>query len=439
MNKTKRSISIIIEILLVCSIIVAALSIFLRVIVLNKSTYTVIFNKNNTYEQVKESIYDKIDATLSAKNINYDIKESIITEDDIRKEADTMISGLIDYLETGENNIKPLNTEIYKQRVADVLQSIFGGLKSGKSDLSYNNNYNLENMSYERPKFKFSNMIIIRGNSQDAGKNALNVEKLMSKEEAEAKVRELLKEKGLTEEQAIEKARKKGITEDQALKILAGYGITIDDDSKGSESTSEDSNNGESNSSSLQSGYNSSESSGRESESANNKIADPASNTQPSESIENQLNSIEKKLQNEAENNIDKEVEKINVDKILASNKLHVLAKATSVIYKLFWILMALPIIFMALLVKINGIEIDSSLRYIRNTVLLSGLILLVTPSAAYALRVYEKININQAYLVNTISYTIKYFLEILMMYGTIIFVLGLFMFLPKFIKRSNI
>lgn len=439
MSKTKRGISIIIEILLICSIIVAVLSIFLRVIVLNKNTYTTIFDKNNTYEQVKESIYDKIDATLSAKNINYDIKESIITEDDIRKEADTMISGLIDYLETGENNIKPLDTEIYKQRVADVLQSIFGGLKSSKSDLSYDNNYNLENMSYERPKFKFSNMIITRENSQDAGKNALNVEKLMSKEEAEAKVREILKEKGLTEEQAIEKARKKGITEDQALKILAGYGITIDDDSKGSESTSKDSNNGESNSSSLQRGYNSSESSGRESESANNKIADTASQTQSSKSIENQLNSIERKLQNEAENSIDKEVEKINLDNILSSNKLHILAKATSMIYKLFWILMTLPIIFMVILVKISGRETDSGFGYIRDGVLLSGLILLGTPSAAYGLRVYEKININQAYLVNTISYTIKYFLEVLMTYGTVILVLGLLMFLPKFIKRSNI
>ncbi|NMF05003.1 hypothetical protein ACUH7Y_05580 [Clostridium beijerinckii] len=439
MNKAKRSISIIIEMLLICSIIVAALSIFLRVIVLNKNTYITIFNKNNTYEQVKESIYDKIDSTLSAKNINYDIKESIITEDDIRKEADTMISGLIDYLETGENNIKPLDTEIYKQRVADVLQSIFGGLKSNKSDLSYNNNYNLENMAYERPKFKFSNMMVLRENSQDVGKSALKLEKLMSKDEAEARVREILKEKGLTEEQAIEKARKKGITEDQALKILAGYGITVDDDSKENESSPESIDNRDSNSASLSSDHNSSENSENESESVNNKVVGSASQTQPSKSIENQLNSIERKLQNEAENNIEKEVEKINLDKILGSNKLHILAKVTSMIYKMFWILMALPIIFMVALVKINGIGIDSSLRYIRNTVLLSGVILLVTPFAAYALRVYEKININQAYLVNTISYTIKYFLEILMMYGTIIFVLGLLMFLPKFIKRSNI
>ncbi|WP_026889128.1 hypothetical protein [Clostridium beijerinckii] len=439
MSKIKRGISIIIEILLICSIIVAVLAIFLRVIVLNKNTYTTIFNKNNTYEQVKELIYDKIDATLSAKNINYDIKESIITEDDIRKEADTMISGLIDYLETGENNIKPLDTEIYKQRVTDVLQSIFGNLKSSKSDLSYNDNYNLENMTYESPKFKFSNMMLVKEKSQDDMKNALNVEKLMSKEEAEARVREILKEKGLTEEQAIEKARKNGITEEQALKILAGYGITIDDDSKGSESTLEHSNNGESNSASLPSSYNSYENSGKESGSANNKMADSASQAQSSKSVENQLDNIERKLQNEAENNIDKEVEKINLDRILASNKLYILAKATSMIYKLFYILITLPIIFMVTLAKINGRGINWGVGYIRNGVLLSGLILLGIPSAAYGLRVYEKININQAYLVNTISYTIKYFLEALMIYGAIIFILGLLMFLHKFIKRSNI
>ena len=60
----------------------------------------------------------------------------------------------------------------------------------------------------------------------------------MTQSEAEAKVRDILKQKGLTEEQAIEKATKKGITEEQALKILAGYGITIDgkSESEGSKS-----------------------------------------------------------------------------------------------------------------------------------------------------------------------------------------------------------
>ena len=433
MNKTKKSISIIMEILLICSIILAVLSIFLRYTALNKDTYITILNKNNTYDQVKESIYGKIDAVLSAKNINYDIKESIITEDDIREEADTMISGLIDYLKTGENNIKPLNTELYKQRVSDILQSVFGNLKADKNSVSYNDNYSVENIAYEGYNFISNNMVVKKEQSQVAGKGSLNVEKLMSKEEAEAKVREILKQKGLTEEQAIEKARKKGITEEQALNILAGYGITIDDDSEENGAASEsDSNN--SNDSSSASDNNSIQN--PEGESHDDKTRSADNKTPVTKSAKNQLSNIEKKLQNEAETNIDKEVEKFNVDKILESSKIGVIAKVTSEVYKLFWVFMTLPIILMVTLIKINGKADDSSFRYIRNAFLLSGLILVAVPLAAYTLKISERINIGQAYLINTISYTINYFLQILIMYGSIVFVLGLFMFLPKVVKR---
>ncbi|MBE6088698.1 MAG: hypothetical protein E7206_11770 [Clostridium beijerinckii] len=434
MNKTRKSISVIISILLVCSIIFAVLSIFLRVIVLNKNTYTNILDKNNTYEQITTSVYDKIDAILSAKNINYDIKESIITEDDIRKEADTMISGLIDYLETGENNIKPLNTEIYKQRVADILQSIFGNLKSDKNDLSYNSNIKLDNMAYSGHPVMFSNMVVNKEQSQ-VGQNTINVEKLMSKEEAEARVREILKEKGLTEEQAIEKARKKGITEEQALNILAGYGITIDDDSTGStaEKTTSDTSNDNSPAQENQGDVKSSSEG-----SSNSKITNPTDQPGVSKSAKSQLENITKKLQSEAESNIDKEVEKINLNKMLGSSKLQKIAKITSISYKLFWLFIILPFIFMGMLIKINGGDFNSSLKYIRNAFLSSGLVLLAISSGAYFLKVYEKINISQAYLVDTISCTVKYFSNILLVYGAIIFVIGLLMFLPKLRRRIN-
>lgn len=343
MDKTRKSISVIIAILLVCSIIFAALSIFLRVIVLNKNTYTNILDKNNTYEQITTSVYDKIDAILSAKNINYDIKESIITEDDIRKEADTMISGLIDYLETGENDIKPLNTEIYKQRVADILQSIFGNLKSDKNDLSYNGNIKLDNMAYSGHHVRFGNMVVNKEQSQ-VGQNTINVEKLMSKEDAEARVREILKEKGLTEEQAIEKARKKGITEEQALNILAGYGVTIDDDSTESTAEKTDSDTSSNNNSSAQENQgdvkNSSEGS------SNSKMTNSTDQPEVSKSAKSQLENITKKLQSEAENNIEKEVEKINLNKMLGSSKLQKIAKITSISYKLFLVIYNITVYF---------------------------------------------------------------------------------------------
>ena len=171
MNKTKKSISLIIEILLMFSIMLAVLSIFLKCIVLNKNTYTNILDKNNTYEQVKESIYDKIDALLSAKNINYDIKESIITEDDIKREADNVISGFIQYLETGENNIKPIDTELYKQRVKDIIENI---IKPTKNDLSFNGNLQTENTVCKESELKYNNMIVYKEKSK-VGQSSIEV------------------------------------------------------------------------------------------------------------------------------------------------------------------------------------------------------------------------------------------------------------------------
>lgn len=205
MNKRKKSINLIIEVLLVFSIIIAVLAMFLKVVVLNEKTYTNILNKNNTYEQVKETIYNKIDALLSAKNINYDIKESIITEDDIKREADNIISGFIQYLKTGENNVKPIDVEPYKQRVKDIIGNI---IKPTKNDLSYNSNVQAENTVCNGNELKYNNMIVYKEQSK-VGQSSIEVQKLDTKSEAEAKVREILKQKGLTEEQAIQKATEK--------------------------------------------------------------------------------------------------------------------------------------------------------------------------------------------------------------------------------------
>jgi hypothetical protein len=120
-------------------------------------------DRNNVYGQVKESIYNKIDSVLSAKNINYDIKESIITEDDIKREADSAITGIIEYLETGENNIKPIDTHIYKQRVADILHSTIGNIvKLANKELSSNDNLNAHNTECIVSKPQFNEMVIFK-------------------------------------------------------------------------------------------------------------------------------------------------------------------------------------------------------------------------------------------------------------------------------------
>ena len=442
MNKTKKSISLIVEILLIFSIILAVLSIFFKGIVLNKNTYTTILDKNNTYEQVKESIYDKIDVLLSAKNINYDIKESIITEDDVKREADNIISGFIQYLETGENNIKPIDLELYKQRVKDIIGNI---IKPTKNDLSFNSNLQIENTVCKENELKYNNMIVYKEQSK-VGQSSVKVEKLMTQSEAEAKVRALLKQKGLTEEQAIEKATKKGITEEQALKILAGYGITIDGTPEANGSTTKNSDN--SNGSSTQSSNNATGSynaqggdevteSSSDKPSSNSQAENSVNKASTDKSIKNQLDGVLNKLLDEAGSNIEKEIEKINLNNILESGKFKQLAQITSIIYKMFWIFMILPIVLIAILIKINSKDMISGIRYVRNAFLLAGLILFAIFFGAYALKVYEKFNINIVYLKDVISYTIKHFLIVLSTYGITTFIIGLFLFVPT-IKKSN-
>lgn len=435
MNKVKKSISIIIEILLMFSIMLAVLSIFLRGILLNENIYTDILNKNNTYEQIKESVYDKMDLLLKAKNISFDIqeiKESIITEEDIKKEADNIISGLISYLETGENNIQPLDTEVYKYRVADILKSITGKItKSNANDLSFNDSLQMQNVIYTEKQF--NNILLVKDNLKDE-QGSIAVEKLMSRSEAEEKVRELLDKKGLTVDEAIKKAKEKGITEEQALKILAGYGITIDDEQKGtnnSQSQSASSNHSSVQDSGNTAGNSSKEvSSGSQTENAINQTSDDKNG-------KSQLDKITNQLINEAGSNIEKEVEKINLNKILESTKLQKVAKIISIIYKNFWILIILPFVFIAILIKINVKDLKLGLKYVRNAFLLAGLSLFAIFFGAYVLKVYDKININTAYIKDVITYTIKKFLIILSLSGATTFVVGLFLSIPA-IKKPN-
>ena len=417
------------------SIMLAMLSVFFKYVVLDKNTYLKILNENGTYAQVTESIYTKIDNMLKSKNINVDIKESIITEDDIKSQTDDIISGFIDYLKTGENNIKPIDSEIYKQRVRDVLGSI---IKPTKNELSANTNFEIQNTVYTSGKLTVNNMAVLKEESK-VGQSNLEIQKLMTRDEAEEKVREILKEKGLTEEQAIEKARKKGITEDQALKILAGYGITIDDESDAKVNENSPKSSNDNNSSEPNNSNNNSNDNENSKEASPNDSSENNGNQMPiDKSVKSKSSGVFNKLIDEAGNNIEKEIANINLDKIAGSDKLQKITQITSTFFNMFWIFIILPIILMAILIKINGRDFNSSLKSIRNAFLLSGLIMFSIFYGAYVLKIYEKINIDMVYFKDVIFYTIKHFLTILSMSSSVIFGVGLFLIIPT-IKKFGI
>lgn len=432
MDKIKRFISIIIQGLLTLSILLAVLCVFAKCIAFNQLTYTNIFNKNNVYTHIKDIVYEKIDSTLKAKNIDYDIKEDILTEDDIRREVDNTIQGTIEYLETSENDVKPIDSEIYKQRAADILHhTVDSIIKPDNTNLSLNDDLNIQRTSYSVKNSK----LYERTNFDQSG---FKVEKLMSKEEAEAKVRDLLKQKGLTEEQAIKKAKEKGITEEQALKILAAYGITIDgltdgDDSKNQEEGSDKNqgNNRETaNSQNSSEGKNSSVYENDNKQTGNSQ-AENNSDTIYSDKLEKaKLSELENKLLDEAANSIDKEVEKIDVSKILDSEKIKAFTKVTAMIYKLFWLIIIVPMVLMFILL-LSGHPFKYSIKRIGGAFISSGLIMFLVFGFGYFSRVYEKINITPDYFKDIVFCVISYFMKFLSISGIGIFVIGLLVMIP--------
>ncbi|MFL0163588.1 hypothetical protein [Candidatus Clostridium helianthi] len=419
-----------VEVLLVFSIVFAIVSIFLKYVILNESTYLSIFDKSGVYAEVKDSIYKKIDNLLSSKNINFDIKKSIITDEDIKRETNNAVYGVLEYLKTGENNITPPDTSIYKQRVSDMLDTVINGmLKPSNGDLSFNSNFYVKNMAYTKSSLKGNEMNYLKKTTRD-GQDTLEVEKLMSKSEAEAKVREILKEKGLTEEEAIEKATKKGITEEQALKILAGYGITIDDYGSG-ENNSEATTNADSNGNSKVNAQDSNGGSSKDATSSKNENQDSISAKQDNKGVKTQLDNIKNKLLDEASKSIDQEVEKMNFNKVLESSKFQKLAKVTSIIYRLFWLFIMIPIFIMAILIKINAKGLNSSLKYIGMAFLFAGLILVAVASSVYFLKIYENINISPVYIKDTVYTIVRHSLMVLAEYGAVALVMGLLMLIP--------
>lgn len=471
MNKTKKYISLIVEILLIFSIILSISAIFVKTIVLNKNTYINLFSKNGIYEQVKKSVYEKMDKKLGSKSFDDDMKESIISEEDIRKEADNAITGVIQYLETGDNsNIPTVDTQVYKQRVHDILNDILGNVvNESKNELSFDSTIEPDNISWIDTELKFENMVsnekkvqvnnmVVLKESLQNGQDYIATEKLMTPSEARSKLQSILKEKGLTEAEARQKMAEKGITEEQALQILEGYGISIDEaesSGDGTSNNSQDEASGTSNNGNNSYGSTNdtqeqvSGISGQISENINgtdnrsedsnegsfvSKIQKEIINsimTNDGSSIEEKINSIENKILDEAGTSIDNEIQKMNLNKLMESSEFEKLAKITSMFSKMFWLFMILPIIFSLILIKLNNGKLQSSLKYIGIGFLIAGLFILTIFFGSYISRFYENININTVYFKDIISVTAKHLLNALSISGIITFGIGVVLLIP--------
>lgn len=463
MNKTRRYISLIVEVFLIFSIVLGVFAIFVKSVLLNKNTYTNLFNNNGTYVQVKESIDDRIDKILGTKNISDDIKESIVSEDDIKREADNAITGIIQYLQTGENNIVQINSEIYKQRINGVLNSILKDMISPYSNnLAFENNIKLDDVSYNKNKLQFNDVLLREKSIQfnnlivtkDAEKNRndmIFVEEVSTTNEAKSKIQSLLNEKGLTVDEARQKMIEKGISEEQALKILKGYGITVDEnDIKSTENASGSQNqtpDGNSDRISEISENNGNEASQNTNNNDNNANGEAVLSGRLKEEIvgvmiandgkstEEKVNVIENKLSDKAGAIIDNEIQKINLSKITESDRFTKLVKIILLFSKMFWAFMILPIFLIILLGKINRWKLYSTLKYTGSAFLIAGILIFSAFFNSYLLKFFGKIDIDTIYIKDIVLEIIKYFLSVLSTSGIITFSLGAALLMPVIVN----
>jgi len=125
MNNSRKYVNVIASILLFITVLLTILSGFVRFIATNKYIYLKLLENSNTYCVVEEALSNKM-SKLLGNDISEDLKKSIITEEDIRKEADTVLDCMLSDLISGQANIPEIDTSIYKERIADALKSLTG-------------------------------------------------------------------------------------------------------------------------------------------------------------------------------------------------------------------------------------------------------------------------------------------------------------------------
>lgn len=442
MNKYKKNANYIIMILLIFSIILATLSIFIKYFVLNKDTYLSLLNKSNAYSKVEETLYKKMDSLLG-NNTSEEIKKSIITDEDVKNEANNVINYIIEDLKTGEINIPVIDTDIYKQRVADILKTFTEYGNSSINDLHFNDRFQIDNMVSIKSDFQYNKMIV-SDNISKHNNNSLNFENLATRAEIEAKGRELLRQKGITEAEARKKLAEKGMTEEQVWKILEQNGYLDKEEKVDSTSNNENANNSvvdnkeSNNSNSLSEVKESIEDSNSESidsKKDNNegklskeKIQGIVATiiSDKSKNFQEKLDAISNKLLEEAGIAIDQEIEKINVNKLIESNEFKILAKITSTFYKMNLVIIILPIILVLLLIKVNLRDYKLILKSIGSAFMISGIILLLITFCAYLLKIYDSINISTVYIKDMLYLVVQESLTILSISASGIVLMGI-------------
>lgn len=122
-SKKKVILSFIIGSLLMFSIILSILSVFTKVILLNYETYINMLEKKETYRQIYEFLEGNLEYALTINNIPSSVKDGVISLEEVEYEVNSIIRNTVNYFVTGINEINPIDTNKYLERLNENLDN----------------------------------------------------------------------------------------------------------------------------------------------------------------------------------------------------------------------------------------------------------------------------------------------------------------------------
>ncbi|MBN1060013.1 hypothetical protein FC764_11470 [Clostridium botulinum] len=432
MSKTNKCTRIIIIILLMSSIIFSIASTFVNLIVLNKNLYLKLLDKSDAYTKVEDKLYEKMDSLLGS-DVDESIKKSIISDEDVKKESEIVLTCILNDLKTGENNKPVIDTNIYKNRVRDVLKSIIGYESPSNNNLSFNDKFNIQNMNFIKSETEHNDILVI-DNKFNSNKKSFVFEDLASRAELEAQGRAMLREKGLTESQARQKMAERGISEEQIWNMLKEDGYLDEEDTSDSNNTNSSSKNNESdekvnqNSKVDKNNEFDQQLEVKEKNLSNGKVKDIIKSviSDKEKSFEEKINSMYDKLSEEAGKFIDVEIEKLTLSKLIDSNLFKVLTSVTSLLHKINLVSIAISIILIVALAKLNNGNIKLTIKIIGQVLMVIGTLFILMLFTSYLIVGYKTINIGPEYLNEVTRLIINKFLTVSLIGSLITLVIGI-------------
>ncbi|AOR24732.1 hypothetical protein [Clostridium taeniosporum] len=447
--KKNKCIKFITIILLMSSITLSILSTFVNLVVLNKNIYLKLLNESNTYTKVEEKLYEKMDSLLGS-NVDEDIKKSIITDEDIKKECNVVLTCIIDDLKNGTNNKPIIDNEVYKTRVKDVLKSIIGQDVTSNKNVSFNNNFNIKNMNFMKSEVQGNQykMNYTFSSHNSSNRSPIVLANLATRAELEAKGRALLKAKGLTEAQARQKLAEKGISEEQVWDMLRKNGYLDEEDSSDSKNNSNNnsSQDNEVNSDDSQNSKDSKTDLIKEQAIKNNKLYNGEFKdvidsviSDGAKTFEEKIGAISDKISDKACKFIDNEIQKLTLNSLIDSKLFKVSSNIISFLHKFNLIFVLISVILIGILVKLNEGNIKLTLKNIGQVLMIIGILFILILSGIYFFISNNGINVGPEYFKEPAIYIINKILTMSLQESFIIFVIGILLVIFNKRRLKNI